>query len=389
MKGFDTRAVHGGREDFKTMGVHASPIDLSSTYPIPDFDEGTRSFAALAGAGEGEAANSIYGRFHNPTVARVEKAIAGLEGADACIAFASGMAAITALLLSRRAQGNHVLIVRPLYAATDSLLANGLLGFDAEFVGADEIAAKIRPDTTLVVIETPANPTCDLVDIRAVVQATGKVPVMVDSTFATPVLQRPLELGAAYVVHSATKFLGGHGDVIAGVVCCSEELAKPLRKVRVSTGANLHPLAAFLIHRGLPTLGLRVERAQANAIELAKRLSQHPAVAKVFYPGLGTVNNSHLVGTQMNGPGSLMAIDLKGGNAAASKVMNSVKLMVPAVSLGAVDTLIQHPAGLTHRSLPVETLGKYGITPGMLRLSVGIENVEDLWADFEQALSGL
>lgn len=389
MKGFDTRAVHGGREDFKAMGVHASPIDLSSTYPIPDFDEGVRSFAALAGAGEGEAANSIYGRFHNPTVARVENAIAGLEGTEACVAFASGMAAITALLLSRRAHGNHVLVVRPLYAATDSLLANGLLGFEAEFVGADEIAAKIRPDTTLVVIETPANPTCDLVDIRAVVQAAGKVPVMVDSTFATPVLQRPIELGASYVVHSATKFLGGHGDVIAGVVCCPEALAKPLRKVRVSTGANLHPLAAFLIHRGLPTLGLRVERAQANAIELAKRLSQHPAVAKVFYPGLGTVNNSHLVGTQMSGPGSLMAIDLKGGHAAASKVMNSVKLMVPAVSLGAVDTLIQHPAGLTHRSIPVETLGKYGITAGMLRLSVGIENVEDLWADFEQALSGL
>ena len=388
MKGFDTRAVHGGREEFRKMGVHASPIDLSSTYPIPDFDEGTRSFAAW-GAGEGEAANSIYGRFHNPTVARMEHAIAGLEGTDACIAFASGMAAITALLLSRRAHGNHVLVVRPLYAATDSLLANGLLGFDAEFVGADEIAAKIRPDTTLVVIETPANPTCDLVDIRAVVQAAGKVPVMVDSTFATPVLQRPVELGASYVVHSATKFLGGHGDVIAGVVCCSEELAKPLRKVRISTGANLHPLAAFLIHRGLPTLGLRVERAQANAIELAKRLSQHLAVVKVFHPSLGTVNNSHLVGTQMSGPGSLMAIDLKGGHTAASKVMNSVKLMVPAVSLGAVDTLIQHPAGLTHRSIPAETLGKYGITAGMLRVSVGIENAEDLWADFEQALSGL
>ena len=181
------------------------------------------------------------------------------------------------------------------------------------------------------------------------VAAAGEVPVLVDSTFATPVLQTPAALGATYVLHSATKFLGGHGDVIAGVVCCDEAHAGPLRTVRAATGGLLHPLAAYLLHRGLPTLKLRVEAAQANAQVLAQRLAEHPAVNKVFYPGLGTVRNAHLLGTQMCGPGTLMAFELAGGHAAAAKVMAKVKVMTPAVSLGSVDTLIQHPSGLTHR----------------------------------------
>ena len=209
---------------------------------------------------------------------------------------------------------------------------------------------------------------------------------MVDSTFATPILQRPAEFGATYVLHSATKFLGGHGDVIAGVICCSEEHAKPLRQVRAATCALLHPLGAYLLHRGLPTLALRVERAQANAGVLAERLANHPAVATVFYPGRGTVRNDALVATQMHGPGALVAFELHGGHAAASAVMRAVRLMTPAVSLGSVDTLIQHPAGLTHRVLDDATRARCGITPGLLRLSAGIEHVEDLWADLDQAL---
>src|SRR5690606_34498491 len=214
-------------------------------------------------------------------------------------------------------------------------------GLEAEFVMADEIASRRRPETALVVIETPANPTLNLVDIRAVVAAAGSVPVLVDSTFATPVLQRPAELGAAYVLHSATKFLGGHGDVIAGVVCCDEARAAPLRTVRAATGALLHPLAAYLLHRGLPTLKLRVEAAQANAQVLAQRLSEHPAVSKVFYPGLPGAHGAYLVGTQMRGPGCLMAFELRGGHDAAANVMASVKVMTAAVSLGSVDSLIQ------------------------------------------------
>ena len=381
----ETRLVHGGREDFARLGVHAPPIDLSSTYPVPDLALGTASFDALV-AGGAEAANPIYARLHNPTVARVERAIAALEGTAACVAYGSGMAAMTAVLLAAKARGGHVLVVRPLYGTSDHLLASGLLGLEAEFVEAADIAARRRPDTALVVVETPANPTLDLVDIRAAVAAAGEVPVLVDSTFATPVLQRPAALGARYVLHSATKFLGGHGDLVAGVVCCAEEDAAALRTVRAATGALLHPLAAFLLHRGLPTLALRVERAQANARELAQRLAAHPAVARCAYPGLGTVANAHLLGRQLDGPGTLMALDLRGGHAAAAAAMRAVRLCTPAVSLGGVDTLIQHPAGLTHRVVAEADQRAHGITPGLLRLSVGIEGVEDLWRDLDQAL---
>jgi methionine-gamma-lyase len=385
MRRFQTTAVHAGREDFAALCVHAPPLDLSTTYPIADLEVAGNSFDALIG-GKHDAANPIYARLHNPTVARAENAIAKLEGTDACVAYASGMAALTAVLLARRAQGGHVLVVRPLYGTSDHVLASGLCGLEAEFVAAEDIASKRRADTVLVIIETPANPTLDLVDIKAVVAAAGEVPVLVDSTFATPVLQTPAALGATYVLHSATKFLGGHGDVIAGVVCCDEAHAGPLRTVRAATGGLLHPLAAYLLHRGLPTLKLRVEAAQANAQVLAQRLAEHPAVNKVFYPGLGTVRNAHLLGTQMCGPGTLMAFELAGGHAAAAKVMAKVKVMTPAVSLGSIDTLIQHPSGLTHRMVDPAAKAAAGITDGLLRLSVGIEDVEDLWADLAQAL---
>ncbi|MGY6517187.1 MAG: trans-sulfuration enzyme family protein [Lysobacteraceae bacterium] len=387
MSRIETLAVHAGREDFAELGVHAPPIDLSTTYPVRDLDQGTASFDALVG-GDASAANPIYARLHNPTVDRVERAIATLEGTDACVAYASGMAALTAVLMDARSRGGHVLVVRPLYGTSDHLLASGLCGIEAEFVDASQIARRLRADTALVIIETPANPTVDLVDIRAVVEAAGEVPVLVDSTFATPVLQNPAALGATYVMHSATKFLGGHGDVIAGVVCCDEARAKPLRVVRAATGALLHPLGAYLLHRGLSTLALRVERAQANAMEIATRLSAHEAVGRVFYPGLGTTRNADLVGSQMRGPGSLIAFEMKGGYPAAAAVMAGVALMTPAVSLGSVDTLIQHPSGLTHRVVTDEAKLATGITPGLLRLSVGIESVEDLWADLDAAMRG-
>lgn len=381
----ETRCVHAGREDFAALGVHAPPIDLSTTYPVRELESGTASFDALV-AGQASAANPIYARLHNPTVARVEQALAALEGTEACVAFGSGMAALTALLLAVRARGQHVLAVRPLYGTSDHLLSSGLLGMETEFVEAHEIGARLRPDTALVVIETPANPTLDLVDIRAVVAAAGEVPVVVDSTFATPILQRPAELGAAYVLHSATKFLGGHGDVIAGVICCAEDNARPLRQVRAATGGLLHPLAAYLLHRGLPTLALRVERAQANAREIAARLAAHPAVSRVLYPGLGGTRGSQLLSQQMAGPGCVLGFEMVQGYGAAAAAMRAVRMITPAVSLGSVDSLIQHPAGLTHRPVAEATKAATGIVPGLLRLSVGIEHVEDLWADLAQAL---
>lgn len=380
-----THAVHAGREDLGELGVHVPPIDLSTTYPIRDLDEGTRSFNELI-SGKAEAENPIYARMHNPTVARFEKALAGLEGCTDAVAFASGMAAATACLLAAKSHGDHVLAIRPLYGTTDHLLDSDLTGMPVRWTTAAGLADDITDGTALVIIETPANPTLDLVDIRAVADAAGGVPVMVDSTFATPVLQQPAGLGATLVLHSATKFLGGHGDVIAGVVACDESWAASLRRVRATTGGLLHPLGAYLLHRGLPTLTLRVQSAQANAVVLAERLAAHGAVSTTFYPGYDTVANPHLAATQMHGPGTLISFDLAGGHAAAAALMREVSVATPAVSLGSVDTLIQHPAGLTHSMLDAETMAASGITPGLVRLSVGIEHVEDLWADLSRAL---
>lgn len=381
----DTLAVHAGREDLYELGVHALPIDLSSTYPIKDLARGGDSLVAMAMGGE-DKENPIYARLYNPTVGRFEEALASLEGAEQAVAFATGMAALTAILMAARQRGNHVIAVRPMYGGSDHLLSSGLLGLDVSWVEPEGIRAAIRPDTAMVLIETPANPTMNLIDIADVVAQAGSVPVMVDSTFATPVLQKPLEHGATLVLHSATKFLGGHGDVIAGVVATNVEWGTELRKVRVITGNILHPLAAYLLHRGLPTLPLRARAAQEGAKKLVNRLLAHPAVKAVHYPGLSACDPKGLVGTQLKGPGSLIAFEVENFGM-ASEVMNAVKLMVPAVSLGSVDTLIQHPAGLTHKVVDPEARAKAGISEGLMRLSVGLEDPEDLWADLEQALA--
>lgn len=379
-----TSVVHAGREDLSELGVHVAPIDLSSTYPTPDPAQAEASLAEWV-AGAAQAANPVYARLHNPTVARFERALATLEGAEQAVAFGSGMAALTAVLLAAQTQGRHIIAVRPLYGGSDHLLKTGMLGCSVDFVSADGIAAALRPDTALVIIETPANPTLELVDIEDVVRQAGSVPVLVDSTFATPILQQPMRHGAALVLHSATKFLGGHGDVVAGVIACSADWAARLRQVRILTGAILHPLAAFLLLRGLSTLRLRVLAAQDNAIVLARRLQRHPAVRRVHAPGLG---DSPVWRRQMAGPGSLIAFELADASQ-ADAVLGALRLITPAVSLGSVDTLIQRPAALTHQVVDADTRARCGIHPGLLRLSVGIEDVEDLWSDLEQALQSL
>jgi cystathionine beta-lyase/cystathionine gamma-synthase len=384
---FETLAVHAGREDFEEIGVHAPPLDLSTTYPTGPLDEATASIDAI-GRGEPPTGSFIYARFHNPTVARYERALASLEGAEASVAFASGMAALTAVLLAAREKGKgHVVAVRPLYGGSDALLAGGLLGHDVTFTAPDGLKAAVRPDTCLVILETPANPTLDLVDIEEAVRHASGAPVLVDSTFMTPVLQRPLELGATLVLHSATKFLGGHGDVVAGVVATGRAWAARLRKVRIATGALLHPMAAFLLHRGLPTLALRVRAAQDGARMLAERLARHPHVSRVHFPGLPGADPRGLVGRQMAGPGSVLAFEVAGGFEAARRVLASVRIAASAVSLGSTDTLIQHPAGLTHRCMTDQAKATTGISESLLRLSVGLEDPEDLWADLERALA--
>ncbi len=387
-RNIDTLSVHAGRQDFHQIGVHAPPIDFSSTYPIPSLGEGIESIDSLAG-GSATAANPIYSRLFNPTVRRFEEGLAQLEGAEDAVAFSSGMAAFTATLLGLAGAGGHVVAVRPLYGGSDHLLAGGLLGTEVTWAEPGRIAEACEPRTALVILETPANPTLRLTDLRAAcaaIKKVGDIPILVDSTFATPILQRPLELGADLVLHSATKFLGGHGDVLAGVIATSSEFATTLRQVRLATGANLHPMGAYLLHRGLPTLPIRVRQAQANAQSLVNRMMHHPMIEKVWYPGLEHCDPHGLVGTQMSGPGSLIAIEVRGGEQTAAKVMNEVRIMTPAVSLGSVDTLIQHPAGLTHRVVDPEARRQAGITEGLLRISVGLEDPQDLWEDLESAL---
>ncbi|GAA5204556.1 PLP-dependent transferase [Microbacterium jejuense] len=381
----DSIAVHAGREDLAGLGVHALPLDLSSTNPLPDLELGGMSYEVLATGGHPfEGGSNVYARLWNPTVARFEEALARLEHAEEAVAFSSGMAAITAVLLgvSHESGKRHVVAVRPLYGGTDHLLASGLLGLQATFCAPEGVAAAMRDDTALVVLETPANPTLELVDLRAVVAAAGDVPVLVDNTFATPVLQHPLDLGAALSLHSATKYLGGHGDVMGGVVACDASLAATLRRTRAITGAIMHPLAAYLLHRGLATLPVRVRAQQQGAQVVAEWLATRPEVSRVHFPGLPGNDPLGLVGTQQAGPGAMIAIELTGGFEAAAALTGGVQLFTHAVSLGSVDSLIQHPAALTHR--PVASEAKP--SDALVRLSIGLEDPEDLIADLAQAL---
>lgn len=385
----DSLAVHAGREDLTDLGVHALPIDLSSTNPLPDIECGGDSYEAMATGGHPDpAGGSVYARLWNPTVARFESALARLERAEAAVAFASGMAAMTAAIIASTSLTGkrHVVAVRPLYGGTDHLLASRLLSVDVTFCSEHEVAASLRPDTALVLLETPANPTLDLIDIAAVAAQAGTVPLLVDNTFATPVLQNPIPLGATMALHSATKYLGGHGDVVGGVIACDEETAVRLRQVRAITGALLHPLGAYLLHRGLATLPTRVRAQQAGARVVAAWLREHPAIERVYYPGFDG-DPRGLIGddpaSQMRGTGAMVAVALRSGYDAARRLTSSVRLFTHAVSLGGVDSLIQHPAALTHRPVVAEAKPSTNI----VRLSIGLEHPDDLIADLEQALS--
>ncbi len=384
----ETAAVHGGRDELRALGVHAPPLDFSSTYPVNDLEADMASIDAMV-AGDVPCASSIYCRLHNPTVARVERAIAELEGAADTVAFASGMAAYTSALLVARQRGGHVVAVRPLYGSADHLLASGMLGIDVTFTNYDGVRDALRDDTALVLLETPANPTVDLFGISDLVTTIGDVPLMVDATFATPVLCRALEHGATLVLHSATKAMAGHGDVLAGVVSSNDPAwIAGLRQVRLLTGNVLHPMAAFLLHRGLQTLPLRVRAAQQSAGIIAQRLQSHAAVSAVHYPGLPGGDPRQLIGREMDGAGSTIAFEVRStAPDAPARLLAALQMITPAVSLGCTDTLIQHPASLTHRVVDTSVREAHGISARLLRLSVGVEHVDDLWADLDRALS--
>ena len=391
---FNTVATHAGHEGLTEQGVHAIPIDLSTTAPLPDIETGGNSYEKMAGGDAFAPGDStVYRRLWNPTTARLESAVAALESIDPwvesdsveAVAFATGMAAISAVFLSRVHLGRpHVVGVRPLYGGTDHILNAGVLGNEVSYVGVDEVAGAITDRTGLVVIESPGNPTLELIDIQAVADQAKGVPVMVDNTFATPYLQRPLAHGATFSVHSATKYIGGHGDVMGGLVVTTSEEAHRLRPIRAITGGIIDPFSAYLLLRGLPTLGIRMDAQQKNAQALAEWFTTRSDISRVMYPGLPGADPHGILGRQASGPGAMVSIEMAGGYQAAKRLCERLKLVIHAVSLGSVDTLIQHPAALTHR--PVEQSGKPG--DAILRISVGLEDPADLIADFEQALTG-
>ncbi|MBX3270907.1 MAG: PLP-dependent transferase [Sandaracinaceae bacterium] len=386
MHRFDTLAVHAGDAPDPTSGALDPPLVTSSAFAFES--------AADAAARFREGTGYVYSRWRNPTVDALEAKLAALEGAEGAVALASGMAAIHAALTASLAAGDHVVASERLYAETVRLLVEhfGRFGVAVDFVDAtraDALAAALRPSTRVVYLETPANPTLAITDLAAARAAAPAATIVVDSTFATPYHQRPLELGADLVIHSTTKFLSGHGDVVGGVVLGDAARVEAVRRVGVRTaGAAPSPWAAMLVARGLRTLGLRMQRASASALELATRLEAHPAVERVLYPGLPSHPDHAVAARQMRGGfGALLAFEVAGGRAAGAQCYDTLDVITRAVSLGDVRSLITHAASTTHASLTPAQRAAAGIGEGLLRLSVGIEDVEDLWADLEQALS--
>ncbi|QEX22126.1 methionine gamma-lyase [Hypericibacter adhaerens] len=389
--GFATRAIHLGYEPASEHGALTPPIFMTSTYAFESAEAGAELF-------RGERAGYIYGRNRNPTQALLEERIASLEGGEAALAVASGMGAIASLLWTLLSAGDEVVIDHTIYGSSFALLTKGLTRFGiavhpVDMTRLETLEAALTPKTKLVFFETPANPNLRVIDIAAVAErahAAGALAV-VDSTFCSPAIQRPLQFGADLVVHSATKYLGGHGDLLGGLVVGPAETIKQIRTVglRWLTGATLSPINAFLILRGLKTLELRMERHCASASALAELLASHPAVARVSYPGLASFPQYALAKRQMSLPGGLIAFELEGGVAAGTALMNRLELITRAVSLGDAETLIQHPASMTHSTYSAEERQKHGISDGLVRLSVGLETLDDLVNDLAQALDSL
>ncbi len=388
-KGFGTMSIHTGNHK-NPFGALAVPIYQTSTFVFDSAEQGGKRFAL-------EEEGYIYSRLGNPTIAVFEDKIAALEGGEAAVATSSGMGAITSTLWTLLKAGDHVIADKTLYGCTFAYLSHGIskFGVDVEFIDTSDlelVKKSMRANTRVVYLETPANPNMKIVDIKAVAEIAHTNPntlVVVDNTFATPFCQKPLELGCDIVVHSVTKYLNGHGDVIAGVVVGKKDMMDQVRLVGVKdmTGSVLGPTEAFYIIRGMKTLELRMERHCANAMKVAEFLEKHPKIEKVYYPGLKSHEGHDIAAKQMTGFGGIMAFELKGGYEAGKTLLNNVKMAALAVSLGDAETLIQHPASMTHSPYTKEERLAAGITDGLVRLSVGLENIDDIIADLEYGLS--
>ena len=390
--GFATKQIHAGKQE-NSAGALTTPIYQTSTFEFASVEQGGRRFA-------GEEAGYIYTRLSNPTITTVEEKVAALECGEAALGTGSGMGAISAALWTSVVGGDEVIADETLYGCTFSLLEHGMsrFGVKTRFVDLSK-PEKLRPllteKTRVVYLESPCNPTMKLVDIEAVAKIAHDynpaIKVIVDNTFASPYLQQPLLLGADVVVHSATKYLNGHGDVIAGFVVGKADFINEVRVfgLKDMTGTVLSPFDAFLIARGLKTLDIRMERHCANAQKVAEYLHAHPAVEKVYFPGLEDFEGYEIARKQMKLPGGMLAIELKAGKEATAAAINRLKLCTIAVSLGDAETLVEHAATMTHSTYTAEELAASGISEGLVRISVGLEDPEDIIADFEQAFASL
>lgn len=384
--GFMTRQVHAGEVD-DPLGSATVPIYQTSTFKFKNADHGAACFS-------GESDGYIYTRLGNPTIEALENAVANLEKGYAGLATSSGMGAITTVYMTFLGAGKHMVSHNALYGPARGVMETVFSKFGVEYSYVDTtdleaVRKAIRPNTTMIYTETPANPTIGISNLKELAKIAHEidVPLVVDNTFCSPYLQRPIEHGADIVVHSMTKFINGHADIVAGmIVSANEKYHKMIKPVMTNMGPNMDPHQAYMVHRGLKTLGLRIEKAQASAIKIAEYLEQHPKVEWVKFPGLKSHPQYELAKQQMDGPGSMISFELKGGLEAGKRMMDAVQLVLLAVSLGGVESLIQHPASMTHSKISHENKLKAGITDGLVRFSVGIEDVEDIVADMEQAL---
>ena len=390
--GFATRQIHAGK-DKNSAGALCTPIYQTSTFEFDSVEQGGARFA-------GQEEGYIYSRLGNPTVARVEAILAELENGEAALCTASGMGAITSAIWSAVEAGDEIVASDTLYGCTYALLSHGITKFGVkvnfiDMADLDALKAALNEKTKVVYLETPCNPTLKVIDIAEVSRIAHEynpgIRVIVDNTFATPYLQRPLDLGADTVVHSATKYLNGHGDVIAGVIVGKADYIATCRMfgVKDMTGAVMSPFNAFLMQRGLKTLDIRMDRHCANAMKVAKFLHDHPAVEKVYYPGLEDFEGYEIAKKQMSKPGAMMSIELKADRARVAAALNKLELCTIAVSLGDAETLVEHPASMTHSTYTAEELKASGISEGLVRISIGLEDPQDVIADFKKVFDEL
>jgi len=389
--GFSTRAIHLGYDPMDNEGALTPPLHLTSTFAFESAEAGSEIFA-------GERVGHFYSRISNPTLDILERRMASLEGAEAGLALASGMGAITSTLWTILSPGDELIVDKTLYGCTFAFMNHGLSKFGITVTHVDltrpeNLEKAISKKTRVVYFETPANPNMRLVDIATIscIAHSAGATVIVDNTYATPYITRPIEHGADIVLHSATKYIGGHGDLVAGIAVGRAEAIADIRLIGMKdmTGAVMSPFNALLAMRGLKTLALRMERHSNSAMAVASWLQGHPEIGVIHYPGLPDFPQRDVAQAQMAHPGGMIAFELKGGLDAGRRLMNQLSMIQRAVSLGDAETLIQHPASMTHSTYSPAERSEHGITEGLIRLSVGLEDVADIIDDLDKGLSAL